>query len=175
MLCCLLWIPSAGILSVWCHIFSNRRCCSKFFEPWHWKGMPVFASAVVHPWLIVMIWPRKLFLLCGEPVKLCVKMQFHFTCHTCQMTWHPLGLVWQHRWTKWPPGATHFCKINLAIWDFFFVSWHHNLFWTGNSTLFHHLALPGACLMLVSCLAYTSTLKMEATCFSEMSDDFLMI
>jgi hypothetical protein len=33
-------------------------------------------------------------------------------------------------------------------------------------------ALLANCFMLVSCLAYSSTLKMEATCSSEMSVDF---
>jgi hypothetical protein len=33
-------------------------------------------------------------------------------------------------------------------------------------------ALLANCFMLVSCLAYSLTLKMEATCFSEMLDAF---
>jgi hypothetical protein len=33
-------------------------------------------------------------------------------------------------------------------------------------------ALLSACFMLISCLVYSSTLKMEATCSSETSVDF---
>jgi hypothetical protein len=36
-------------------------------------------------------------------------------------------------------------------------------------------ALLATCFMLVSCLAYSSTLKMEATSSSKMSDDFQQI
>jgi hypothetical protein len=35
-----------------------------------------------------------------------------------------------------------------------------------------HFALLAACFMLVSCLAYSSTLKMEAICSSKMQDEF---
>jgi hypothetical protein len=36
----------------------------------------------------------------------------------------------------------------------------------------HNLDFCAVCFMLVYCLAYTSTLKMESTCSSEISNDF---
>jgi hypothetical protein len=42
----------------------------------------------------------------------------------------------------------------------------------GQQTVLIELALLAACFMLASCLAYSSILKMEVICSSEMSDDF---
>jgi hypothetical protein len=42
----------------------------------------------------------------------------------------------------------------------------------GGACRLHLRGLLATCFMLVSCLAYSSTLKMEARCFSETSVDF---
>jgi hypothetical protein len=61
-----------------------------------------------------------------------------------------------------PLRSTKCCQINYSF---------HRIYQLGAHTIYSILLLA-ACFMLFSCLAYSSTLKMEATCFSETLVDF---
>jgi hypothetical protein len=91
-----------------------------------------------------------------------------------------LGVKWAERKANHSPSSSTNVKISFSYNLFSHASWDHRVYLSTEKTL--RLLPQKACtatallatyFTLVSCLAYSSTLKMEATCSFETSVDFL--